>query len=106
MNWKAFLLGAVAGAAGAYAVNAAISQNIDLSAQKVLSHARGQFKLSGPVSGSWIHMEAVPFEKNGIQYRVYRGGITRISPGLADTGEQFEFVADATTGTILDVYKL
>ncbi|RDU36164.1 hypothetical protein DRW41_14115 [Neobacillus piezotolerans] len=106
MNWKAFLLGAVAGAAGAYVVNTAVSQNMDVPAQKVLSHARGQFRLSGPVSGSWIHMEAVPFEKNGIQYRVYRGGITRTSPGLDDGGEQFEFVADSKTGTILDVYKL
>lgn len=106
MNWKAFLLGAAAGAAGAYAANAVISQKMDVPAQKVLSHARGQFRLSGPVSGSWIHMEAVPFEKNGIQYRVYKGGITRTSPGIDGGGEQFEFVADATTGTILDVYRL
>ncbi|WP_316571002.1 PepSY domain-containing protein [Neobacillus sp. YIM B06451] len=106
MNWKAFLFGAVAGAAGAYAVNAAISHKMDVPAQKVLNHARSQFRLSGQVSGSWIHMEAVPFEKNGIQYKVYRGGITRTSPDLEDGTEQFEFVADATTGTILDVYRL
>ncbi|OCA91419.1 peptidase M4 [Bacillus sp. FJAT-27225] len=106
MNWKAFLLGAAAGAAAAYAVNEAILENRDVSAQKVLSHARNQFKASGPISGSWIHMEALPFEKNGIEYRVYRGGITRQNPNSSDTGEQFEFVSDATTGTILEVVKL
>lgn len=106
MNWKAFWLGAAAGAAGAYAVNTVVSQNRDVPAQKVLNHAKEQFRLSGPVNGSWIHMEAVPYDKNGIQYRVYRGGITRTSPNLEDSGEQYEFVADATTGTILDVYRL
>ncbi|WP_043934070.1 peptidase M4 [Bacillus sp. EB01] len=106
MNWKTFLLGAATGAAAAYAVNEVISDNKDVPAQKVLSHARSQFKSSGPVSGSWIHMEALPFEKNGIHYRVYRGGITRQVSDSTQPGEQFEFVADATTGTILEVSKL
>ncbi|RHW40787.1 hypothetical protein D1B31_11405 [Neobacillus notoginsengisoli] len=106
MNWKSFLLGAAAGAAGAYAVNTAIGHNRDVPAQKVLNHTKDQFKLSGPVNGSWIHMESMPYDKNGIHYRVYKGGITRISPNLESSGEQYEFVADATTGTILDVHRL
>ncbi|WML47266.1 PepSY domain-containing protein [Neobacillus sp. PS3-34] len=100
MNWKSFLLGAAVGLAGGYALREAVSQRTDISAEKVLSTAKKQFKLNGPISGSWIHMESEPFVKNQIKYMVYKGGITR------GNHEKFEFIADSSTGTILEVNPL
>lgn len=103
MNWKPFLLGAAAGLAGAYAVKELASQNDSVSADKVLVQAKTAFKKSGPISGSWINMTSEPFKKGPLDYQIYRGGITRNADG---TVEQFEFIADAATGAILDTYPL
>lgn len=103
MNWKTFLLGVGAGLAGAYAVRELTSQKDTVSAEKVLLHAKAAFKKTGPISGSWINMTAEPYTKSPIEYQIYRGGISRNVDGQV---EQFEFIADASTGAILDAYPL
>jgi predicted small secreted protein len=103
MNWKPFLLGAAAGFAGAYAVKEIASQNESVSADKVLMQAKAAFKKSGPISGSWINMTSESYKKGPLDYQIYRGGITRNGDG---TVEQYEFIADAATGAILDTYPL
>ncbi|WP_210364880.1 hypothetical protein [Bacillus sp. REN3] len=103
MNWKPFLLGVATGLAGAYAINELASQKKQVSADKVLVHAKELFKKSGPISGSWINMTAEPYIKAPLDYMVYRGGISRHSNGGT---EQYEFLADVSTGTILDAYPL
>ena len=103
MNWKSFIYGAAIGLAGGYAVKEIISQKRNAVPEKVLEHVKNEFKKSGSISGSWIQMEAEPYEKGMIHYQVYKGGITKQENG---TNEQYEFVADAATGTILDVQRI
>lgn len=103
MNWKSFILGATVGVIGGYAVKEIISTKSVVSPEKVLEHVKKQLKQNGPISGSWIHMEAEPFEKQQIRYNVYKGGISKTNNG---ENEQYEFIADASTGTLLDVRRL
>ncbi|XJZ26522.1 PepSY domain-containing protein [Bacillota bacterium Lsc_1132] len=103
MNWKSFFLGAAVGLAGGYAIKEIIKQKTHVSPEKVLEYVKNEFKQSGGVSGSWIHMEAESYEKGMLQYQVYKGGITKQENG---TKEQYMFIADATTGTILDVQRI
>jgi predicted small secreted protein len=100
MNWKSFILGTAVGLISGYAVKEVISQKTYVSPEKVLENVKKQFKQNGSISGSWIHMEAEPYEKHQIHYQVYKGGISKNNNGV---NEQFEFIADASTGTLLDI---
>ncbi|WP_312469944.1 PepSY domain-containing protein [Neobacillus sp.] len=103
MNWKSFILGAAVGIIGGYAAHEVITQKIKVSPEKVLEQVKKQFKQNGPISGSWIHMEAEPYEKYQIHYKVYKGGISKNNNG---SNEQYEFIADAQTGTLIDICRL
>lgn len=105
MRWKTFILGVAVGALSGYATNKYISTQTFISAEKVLEGAKNRFKEQGPISGSWIHMKVEPFDKNNLTYQVYKGGISRNSSTNGNR-EQFEFIADAKTGTLLDVYSI
>lgn len=103
MNWKSFMLGVAVGLAGGYAAREVLSKKTTISPERALSNAKDAFKKEGPISGSWIQMNAEPFEKGMLQYKVYRGGISRLT---GEDMEQYEFIADASTGAILDTYRL
>lgn len=102
MNWKSFILGTTVGFMGSYAVKEILSQKTNVSPEKVLKTVKKKFKEHGPISGSWIQMKAENYEKHPMHYQVYKGGISRTNQGET---EQFEFIADATTGTIIDIRK-
>ncbi len=101
MNLKNVLIGAGIGAAAAVIVMQARDEQ-SISAEKALKDAKDLFKEKGPIDGSWIHMVPEETEKFGLPYTVYRGGISRSSEERA---EQYEFMIDAKTGTILEVEK-
>jgi predicted small secreted protein len=105
LNWKSFMIGVGSGLVGGFAAYYLLANEriCFVSAEKVLDEVKAAFKEQGQIFGSWIHMEAQPFEKNHLKYMVYKGGITRNNNGKA---EQYEFVADARTGTILSVEKM
>lgn len=103
MNWKSFLLGTAVGLAGGYAAKEVITQKKNVSPEKVLEHVKNEFKQHGAISGSWIHMEVQPYEKGVFQYHVYKGGISKQENGA---NQQYEFIADARTGTILEFQSL
>ncbi|MBT2690519.1 PepSY domain-containing protein [Bacillus sp. ISL-47] len=103
MNWKSFILGVGVGLAGGYAARELLSQNASVSPEKALENAKEAFKQEGPISGSWIQMKAEPYEKGHLKYQVYKGGISTFS---GEKAEQYEFIADAGTGAILDVFPL
>ncbi|MCM3116591.1 PepSY domain-containing protein [Neobacillus sp. MER 74] len=103
MNWKSFLLGAAVGLISGYAAKEIIYGRTNVSPEKVLEQVKRQFTKNGPINGSWIHMEAEPYEKQHIDYLVYKGGISKNNNG---TTEQFEFIVDAQTGTLLDIRSL
>jgi predicted small secreted protein len=103
VNWRTFLLGMGTGLASGYALKEIVSKNQSISADKALANAKAAFKKHGPIEGSWISVEKQPFSKAFLEYQVYIGGITRTVDGVT---EQYEFIVDASTGSILDAYLL
>lgn len=105
LNWKSFFYGVGSGIAGGlaafYLINKECTQTI--SPEKILEKVKAIFKEQGPINGSWIQMNAEPYEKDSVKYKVYKGGITK---NEENNPKQYEFVADATTGTILSIRSL
>ncbi|MCZ0755171.1 PepSY domain-containing protein [Anoxybacillus sp. J5B_2022] len=98
MNWRAFIAGAAAGFTVAYAVQS-LRQHQLISSEKALALAKKAFEHAGPISGSWIQTAPETYEKDGIVYNVYKGGICR-------SEEQYEFIIDAYTGTVIETSRL
>lgn len=74
-----------------------------VSPEKALANAKVLFKQSGPISGSWIHMKTEPYQRQEFSYTVYKGGISRTNN---DEIEQYEFIADAKTGAIIETARI
>jgi predicted small secreted protein len=103
VNWKSFLTGFGSGLVGGLVAYHYLSKETGPSPEKILEQVKSTFKEQGPISGSWIHMEAEPYEVNNLKYLVYKGGISQSKKGVT---KQHEFVADASTGTILAIQPL
>lgn len=103
MNWKAFVTGAVAGAISGYFISKTVNEQVPISAEKVLANVKQAFKKEGSIDGSWLQMKPEEYQKYAIKTKIYRGGITRTRNGER---EQFEFIADAFTGSVLDIYPI
>lgn len=103
MKLTDFLAGVLTGVAAGIVVSETINRvNQNVSADSVLNTIKDAFKSEGPIDGSWIVMKTEPFTNNVIKMDVYRGGISRIKEGEL---EQFEFAADAKTGTVVELVK-
>lgn len=103
MKIKDFLAGILTGIAAGILVKEVIERaNPYVSADSVLNNIKDEFKKEGPIDGSWIVMKTEPFENKMIAMDVYRGGISRIMNGEL---EQYEFAANATTGTVVELTK-
>lgn len=100
MNWKKVALAAGVGALAGYVVKEQLNNSQGVTPEKALKIAKEAFKKQGPISGSWIYMKPEELNKNGINYDVYRGGISKNQDGETS---QFEFYIDTETGTIVDV---
>ncbi len=74
-----------------------------VSANRILENVRKAFLKEGPIEGSWVEMKQAPLQKFAIKTNVYYGGVTRYEDGNLI---QYEFIADAKTGTIIDIYRL
>ncbi len=104
MKVKDFLAGVLTGVAAGVVVNEAIDRaNRNVAADSVLDTVKSAFKNEGPIDGSWILMKTETFTNNVITMDVYRGGISRIKDGEL---EQFEFAADAKTGSVVELTKM
>ncbi len=95
----ALLLSFLIGAFAFFLVN----KKVPVSADRILDNVKKQFKDEGPIEGSWIEMTRVPWKKYSYDTKVYYGGISRFEEGKI---VQYEFVADAYTGTLMDIYKI
>ena len=71
-----------------------------ISADLVLENVKAAFLKEGPIEGSWIEFEKKPLRKFAIHSKTYTGGICRIED---DGIVQYEFTADAYTGTVIDI---
>ncbi|HEY4554240.1 MAG TPA: PepSY domain-containing protein [Bacillaceae bacterium] len=103
MNWKSFIWGAAAGLIGGYLVSEAAKKKVPISGEKVLFQVKRAFKEEGKIDGSWLQTKPEDYKKHAVRTKVYRGGITRNVNGER---QQFEFIADAYTGSVIDVYPL
>jgi predicted small secreted protein len=102
MNWKTIAIGVAAGFAAGYVTKQAIEQTSRPTPEKVLAHVKNTVRKDGQIYGSWIVMKPEPFQKFDVTYSVYKGGISRYMNGKQ---EQLEFVADANTGTLLELIE-
>ncbi|MFD1019088.1 PepSY domain-containing protein [Thalassobacillus hwangdonensis] len=100
MNWKKVALAAGVGALAGYVVKEQVANRQGVTPEKALKIAKESFKKQGPISGSWIYMKPEQLSKNGIDYDVYRGGVSKSQDGATT---QYEFFIDSSTGTIVDV---
>lgn len=80
-----------------------VDKKTPVSADRILNNVKEQFKEDGPIEGSWIEMTKVPWKKYSYDAKVYYGGISRYEEGQI---AQYEFVADAYTGALMDIYKI
>lgn len=99
MSRKKVLLAAALGVAVGYIAREQISNQMKVTPEKALNHAKEMFKRNGPISGSWIYMKPEEIERNGLIYDVYRGGITRNIDGK---NKQYDFYVDVETGAVID----
>ncbi|MDN7240197.1 PepSY domain-containing protein [Planococcus sp. N028] len=104
MKNRDLLIGFATGAVTAFLVKEAYDRKEKhYSADDVLKSVKSAFKEEGPIDGSWIFMKTEPYKQHAVETEVYKGGITR---HYEDELEQFEFLADAFTGAVLEVKKV
>lgn len=96
-------LGAGLGVVGGVLSTLWFQRNRTLDADLVLENIKNAFLKEGPIEGSWIEFEKKPLRKFAIHSKTYNGGISRIEDGSL---VQYAFVADAQTGTVIDVTRL
>lgn len=80
-----------------------VDKKTSVHADKILNDVKSQFKEDGSIEGSWIEMTKVPWKKYSYDTMVYYGGVSRMEDGKV---AQYEFVADAQTGALMDIYKV
>lgn len=102
MKWQNVIIGAAIGFACGYATKCAVNKYANQSPDSILAQVKAAMTKDGKVIGSWILMTPEKYVKNGIQYEVFKGGLTKISNELQ---KHYEFIADATTGTVIDVIE-
>lgn len=104
MKLKDYMMGLGTGIViGVIASQATNKMDFNRSAELVLNEIKNSFKKEGPIDGSWIYMTPEKFQKAAISMNVYKGGISRVKNGEL---EQFEFAADAKTGSVVDLVKI
>ncbi|SDI42417.1 Predicted small secreted protein [Alteribacillus persepolensis] len=99
MRVKDILVGAGIGFLAGYALKE-YSNNGQISPEKALKTVKENIQDQIPVNGSWIHMTAENYQKDDLEYKVYRGGISSTKEGET---KQMDFIVDAKTGTILEL---
>ncbi|PIC74831.1 hypothetical protein [Sporosarcina sp. P17b] len=103
MRVKEFVAGILTGVAAGVVVNEAFNRyNEEVPADNVLKKVKDAFKEEGPIDGSWIVMKPEPYTNYVISMDVYRGGVSRMKDGKL---EQYEFAADAKTGTVVELVR-
>lgn len=71
--------------------------------KQVLENVKNIFADEGPIEGSWIELQPVDANRFGQEQSIYYGGISRTEKGQL---KQYEFIADAENGKIIDLYNI
>lgn len=78
-------------------------KNKTLSADDILKSVKKEFLKEGPIDGSWIELTKVPWKKFAYETDVYYGGISRYEENKL---VQYEFIVNAYTGSMIDIYRV
>ena len=92
-----------AGLAIGYSLSLIVQKRVPMNGDTILDRIKKAFLEEGPIEGSWIELTRVPLTKFALKTDVYYGGISRLEENQL---VQYEFLADAYTGSILDIYRL
>lgn len=74
-----------------------------ITPNRILARIRGSFRHEGPVTGSWIINRPFDYQHYAFKTKAYRGGITRLEDSAT---VNYEFLADANTGTLLSLKRV
>lgn len=77
--------------------------NRQVSADRILKLVKNDFASEGPLTGSWINDKAIPFQRFAVKTSAYQGGISRLEDGQQ---VDYEFIADAYTGSLLELKRI
>lgn len=99
MRLKDLAVGCAAGFAAALIVQRMLHKKT-LSSEEALKKVKKQVRQALHIDGAWIYLTPQDYSKNGINYNVYKGGLTSKDE---DSSLHYDFVADASTGTIIDL---
>ncbi|GGH88150.1 putative small secreted protein [Pullulanibacillus pueri] len=100
MNKKIMIITAVsAGFIGGFLVKKGLERQA-LSPEKVLSKVKAAAKETIDIDGAWIFLEKEPWMNGKILYDVFKGGLTEV---VDDEVTHYDFIADAGTGTLLQL---
>ncbi|MBB5172792.1 PepSY domain-containing protein [Texcoconibacillus texcoconensis] len=103
MSLKRFIFGLGVGAAAGYLLKNQIEQSgVQMSPEKALREVKRHVESIGTIDGTWIHMVPETYTQNQLDYDVYRGGVSCTTD---DELKTFEFLVDASTGTVLRLYE-
>ena len=86
-----------------YGLSRYLHNRMPMSGDTILERVKKAFLEEGPIEGSWIELTKVPLTKFALKTDVYYGGVSRLEENQL---VQYEFIADAYTGSILDIYRL
>lgn len=104
MNRRKYLLVASVGFVFGYLIKGQTGRHFKkISAEKTLHYVKDTFQKQGPINGSWIYVKPERIKKNGLIYRVYRGGFSRNIDGK---NYPFEYYADIYTAAIIHVEEM
>jgi predicted small secreted protein len=96
---KRFVAGLGIGLAAGYLLGPTLKCE-KISPEKALKEVKKAVSQTYAISGSWIHMIPETVERNNISYTVYRGGL---STTTKEGTNQYEFIVDTKSGTLLDL---
>lgn len=70
---------------------------------QILKNIQNNIRKDGPIEGSWIEETKVPWSEDDYQSEVYYGGISRFE---GEKIKHYEFIVDAVSGEIIDIYQI
>lgn len=91
-----FAIGALTG----YLTKQYLVEKKTVDADLVLNNVKDDFKDTGDIEGAWIELNPVEHEIYPHKTDAFKGGISRVED---DKLVQYEFIADAYTGTVMDI---
>ncbi|MCO7175907.1 hypothetical protein ACFP7A_01920 [Sporolactobacillus kofuensis] len=96
----AIVVGTITGYLAGIATCQFINKKGSLSSENVLARVKKAVSEQWPINGAWIYLSPQSWSKDDFTHFVYKGGLTSDEDGII---HHFDFVADAHTGSLLEL---